>query len=141
MKYLIIILLFTLTISAQSKPGKKDSLLTSSKKIEQTNEQLRNDIDALKKLRDSLQQKLRVELKELYILRYGEEAGSKVSLGQIWTGMTEEMMKDSWGEPDSVTVNNQPWGKFSQWYYGDITYFFKNGELFDWESPKTEEKK
>lgn len=141
MKYIFVILLSALTISAQSKPAKKDSLLVSSKKFEITNEKLRNDIDALKKLRDSLQQKLRVELIELYILRYGEEAGTKVSLGQIWTGMTEEMMEDSWGEPDSVTVNNQPWGKYSQWYYGDITYFFKNNELFEWESPKTEEKK
>ncbi len=76
-----------------------------------------------------------MELRDLYIIKYGEEAGGKISMGHIWTGMSEEMMRDSWGEPDSITVNDQKWGKYSQWYFGEITYFFKDGKLFEWESP------
>ena len=93
-----------------------------------------NEIDSLKMLRDSLKRKLQNQLRELYIIRYDEDAGSKVAMGQIWTGMTEEMMRDSWGEPDSITVNDQKWGKYTQWYYGEITYFFKDGKLFEWEN-------
>ena len=133
MKYILIIAVLVTITFAQTK---KDSLSNKTQSIENLNKSLRSDIDSLKHLRDSLQQKLRTELKELYIMEYGEEAGSKVAMGQIWTGMTEEMMRDSWGKPDSITVNKKQWGTYSQWYYGDITYFFKNGELFEWESPK-----
>ncbi len=133
MKYILIIAVLVTITFAQTK---KDSLSNKTQSIENLNKSLRSDIDSLKHLRDSLQQKLRTELKELYIIEYGEEAGAKVAMGQIWTGMTEEMMRDSWGNPDSITVNKQQWGTYSQWYYGDITYFFKNGELFEWESPQ-----
>lgn len=112
---------------------KSDSLSKAQRKHSNKNEQLRETIDSLKMLRDSLQKKLREEQRELYIMKYGEEAGNKIALGQIWMGMTEEMMRDSWGEPDSITVNDQDWGRYSQWYYGEITYFFKDGELFEWE--------
>ena len=47
--------------------------------------------------------------------------------------MTEKMLKDSWSEPDRKTRNKKKWGLFTQWYYGTITYFFKNGVLTDWE--------
>lgn len=136
MKYFLYLLLTAAIIFGQSSETKKDSLQQSSQSVKHINQNLRNEIDSLKMLRDSLEKKLRMELTELYILRYGEEEGGKVAMGQIWTGMTEEMMRDSWGEPDSVTINKQPWGRYSQWYYGDITYFFKDGKLFEWEKPK-----
>ncbi len=47
--------------------------------------------------------------------------------------MTERMLKDSWGEPDKIDKNMEKWGVFTQWYYGNITYFFKNGKLIAWE--------
>jgi len=134
MKYILYLLLATTFLLAQSKPAIKDSLRKSNQSVQELNKSLRNDIDSLKALRDSLQRKLKTELRGLYISRYGKEAGGKVAMGQIWTGMTEEMMRDSWGEPDSITVNDQKWGKYSQWYYGDITYFFKDGKLFEWEN-------
>ena len=136
MRYFLLAILFVISLSAQSKPTKVDSLANKNKSAREANQSLRNEIEALKKMRDSLQQKLRFELRDLYILRYGEEDGGKVAMGQIWSGMTEEMIKDSWGEPDSITVNEQRWGKYSQWYYGEITYFFKDGVLFEWESPQ-----
>jgi len=141
MRRLFIISLFILfavtsinaQVSKEKFNTKEDSLSTLKNKVQDKNEQLRNDIDSLKKLRDSLKNKLQAQLHDLYILKYGKEEGGKVALGQIWTGMTEEMMRDSWGKPDSITVNKKPWGRYSQWYYGDIIYFFKNGKLFEWE--------
>ncbi len=133
MKYIFIVLLTIATVFGQSKI---DSLTNKSQSIENRNQNLRKDIDSLQALRDSLQQKLRTELRDLYIMKYGQDAGSKVAMGQIWTGMSEEMMRDSWGKPDSIAVNKQKWGTYTQWYYGDIIYFFKDGKLFEWESPK-----
>ena len=134
MKYFLYLLLTFTVIFSQTIPSKKDSLQQSTQSVKQLNQNLRSEIDSLKKLRDSLQTKLKMELRNLYVLRYGEDAGGKIAMGQIWTGMTEEMMRDSWGEPDSITVNKQKWGRYSQWYYGDITYFFKDGNLFEWEN-------
>lgn len=132
MKYTLIILLFATFVIGQSKTGTPQNKVQS---VQQKNTSLRSEIDSLKALRDSLQRRLRMELRDLYIIKYGEEAGGKISMGHIWTGMSEEMMRDSWGEPDSITVNDQKWGKYSQWYFGEITYFFKDGKLFEWESP------
>lgn len=134
MKYILYLVLISTFIFAQSTPATKDSLQNNKQSVKQLNQNLRTQIDSLKMLRDSLQQKLREELRELYIIKYGTDAGGKVAMGQIWTGMTEEMMQDSWGAPDSVTENNQKWGRYSQWYYGDIIYFFKDGKLFEWEN-------
>ncbi|HET55650.1 MAG TPA: hypothetical protein ENN33_10600 [Ignavibacteria bacterium] len=140
MKYILALLIIYSIIIGQTQPAKKDSLQTSKKTSQELNEDLRNEINELKKLRESLQQKLQNELRELYVIRYGQEDGTKVAMGQVWTGMTEEMMRDSWGVPDSITVNNQNWGKYSQWYYGEITYFFKDGYLFEWESEENSNK-
>ena len=136
MKYFLYVLIITVITFGQSAETKKDSLHQNKQSVKQLNKNLRNEIDSLKILRDSLERKLRTELTELYILRYGKDVGGKVAMGQIWTGMTEEVMRDSWGEPDSISVNKQPWGRYSQYYYGDITYFFKDGKLFEWEKPK-----
>ena len=50
--------------------------------------------------------------------------------------MTENMLNDSWGKPDKIDVNKEKWGVFSQWYYGNITYFFRDGSMIDWEEKK-----
>ena len=56
--------------------------------------------------------------------------------------MTEEMLIDSWGEPDKVNVDKFDYGTFSQYFYGDITYFFdRDGKLIDWEEGKEGEGK
>jgi hypothetical protein len=66
-------------------------------------------------------------------LKYGEEIGNKIAYKQIWTGMTDEMVMESWGEPDRVDKNVEEWGTFTQWFYGNVTFFFKDGKLTDWE--------
>ncbi len=87
---------------------------------------------------DSLSMQYQSEVRELYVMRYGKEDGAKVASGMVWKGMSEDMLRDSWGKPDSVTSNKQPWGTYNQWYYGEITYFFKDGKMIDWEEGQTE---
>ena len=94
---------------------------------------LRNEIDSLNNFSIVLDGVIRECLLELYIVKYGEENGVLVSQGRVWKGMSEEMLRDSWGEPDKIKKNVEDWGTFTQWYYGDITYFFRDGEMIDWE--------
>ena len=54
--------------------------------------------------------------------------------------MTEDMLNDSWGKPDRTNKIKKKWVIFTQWYYGDITYFFKNSKLIEWEQKKKEKK-
>ena len=68
--------------------------------------------------------------------KYGNEIGERIIRGQIWKGMTEKMLEDSWGKPDRITKNREKWGTFTQWYFGKITYFFKDGIMTGWEELK-----
>jgi len=54
--------------------------------------------------------------------------------------MTEQMLQDGWGKADTVNANSYKWGIYTQWIYGDITLFFKNGKLFEWEEKKKNKK-
>ncbi len=120
-----------------------DSLQFLKLSLTKENLQLEKEIDSLKIVSENLDKKLnnaQSELKKVkqsfYIKKYGQENGNRIFEGKIWKGMTESMLRDSWGKPDKTHQNNYKWGVFTQWYYGDITYFFKNGKLIDWEEKK-----
>ena len=93
-------------------------------------------IDSLNSCIPVLEKKLTAAQRELYILKYGEEVGNKIVNKQIWTGMTDDMVMESWGEPDRIDKNVEAWGSFTQWHYGDVTFFFKDGKLTEWEGEK-----
>lgn len=99
-------------------------------------EALKLQIDSLNNYIPALEQDLANAQRELYIMKYGEEIGNKIAYKQIWTGMTDEMVMESWGESDRVDQNVEAWGTFTQWYYGDVTFFFKDGKLTDWQGEK-----
>ena len=137
MKTLILILIlspFILTqITVEEYKSAKQAL--SVKKIELQNEiaDLNSEIVELKNSIPELEQQLISAYRNLYIFKYGEEYGNRVAYNQVWKGMSEEMMKDSWGEPDKIESNIQNYGVFNQWYYGDVTFFFRDGKLIDWD--------
>ncbi|MCH8326702.1 MAG: hypothetical protein IIB83_09140 [Bacteroidetes bacterium] len=37
-------------------------------------------------------------------------------------------------------ILKKKWGIFTQWTFGDVTFFFKNGKLFEWEEIKKDKK-
>jgi len=101
---------------------------------------LKSKIDSLTNLFSSLSEELTANQSELaeinkrsFVKKYGKENGQRVASGRIWKGMTTDMLKDIWGKPDKITSNKYSYGVYTQWYYGDITYFFKNSVLIDWE--------
>lgn len=113
-----------------------DSLMTEKTKLLSEKELLTNDIDSLKNILVEMDEKWRSSRKGQLVRKYGKDIGSRVASGQVWKKMTEKMLEDSWGKPDKISKNKEKWGTFTQWYYGEITYFFKNGIMTDWEENK-----
>jgi hypothetical protein len=116
--------------------AEKEQLTASKIKLQNEIAELKIQIDSLYSIIPELEQTLTSELSELYVLKYGEEVGNKIVNKQIWTGMTDEMVMESWGEPDRIDKNVEAWGTFTQWNYGHVTFFFKDGKLTEWEGEK-----
>jgi hypothetical protein len=136
----LILLLLSSPIYSQNYQSEKDSLKSLKDSLAISNSSAKAEIDSLTNYLAELEKKVNVnqdelsELKKkLYIKKYGTENGTRVSLGRIWKGMTLDMLEDEWGKPDKTNTDKHPWGVFTQLYYGDITYFFKNSILIDWE--------
>lgn len=111
----------------------KDSLVELKSNLIDIKEELNSELDSLKSYSENLDNELQTALYDHYVEKYGQKIGARIHQGRVWKGMTDEMLKDSWGKPDKIDKNVQPWGVFTQWYYGDITYFFKNGVMTGWE--------
>lgn len=143
-KYLFVfIVIFTGNLFAQNKVISKeryntvyDSLTTVKHNLLNEKKILIAEIDSLHSLLEELDGRLRSSRSKQLVRKYGKKIGNRIAQGQVWKGMTEKMLEDSWGKPDKITKNKERWGTFTQWYYGDITYFFKNGEMTDWEEKK-----
>jgi hypothetical protein len=137
---LLILLFLSSPIYSQNYQSEKDSLRIVKDSLAASNLITKAEIDSLTNYLSELEKKVNAnqddlaELKKkLYLKKYGKENGARVSLGRIWKGMTLEMLEDEWGKPDKTNTDKHPWGVFTQLYYGDITYFFKNSILIDWE--------
>ncbi|MCW8849580.1 MAG: hypothetical protein OQJ81_06325 [Melioribacteraceae bacterium] len=113
-----------------------DSLSTEKNNLLIEKAKLISSIDSLKNYLSELEIKSESSRALQLKRKYGSEIGNRVALGQVWKGMSEKMLEDSWGKPDKITKNKEKWGTFTQWYYGEITYFFKDGIMTDWEEKK-----
>lgn len=133
----IIIILFSFSSYAQMTEeeykSKMESLKLQKKELNREIETLKSEIDSLQKSIPGLEQELITASRELYVLKYGEEIGNRIAYKRIWKGMTDEMVRDGWGEPDRIEKNVEAWGVFTQWIYGDVIFFFRDGKLTDWE--------
>lgn len=113
-----------------------DSLSLQKSNYTLEKETLIKDISMLEKRMIDLTEQLKNAQIDLFVKKYGKDNGMRIAQGRVWKGMTEKMLRDSWGEPDKITKNKEKWGTFTQWYYGKITYFFKDGVMIDWEELK-----
>jgi predicted nuclease with TOPRIM domain len=135
--FTVLIILISLTTFAQMTEeeynSKKESLTLQKKELIREIETLKSEIENLQNRIPELEQEMITAFRELYVLKYGEEIGQRVAFKQIWKGMTDEMVRDGWGEPDRIDKNVEAWGVFTQWIYGEIIFFFKDGKLTDWD--------
>jgi len=135
--FTVLIILISLTTFAQMTEeeynSKKESLTLQKKELIREIETLKSEIENLQNRIPELEQEMITAFRELYVLKYGREIGQRVAYKQIWKGMTNEMVRDGWGESDRIDKNVEEWGVFEQWNYGNITFFFKDGKLTDWD--------
>ncbi|NNG26006.1 MAG: hypothetical protein HKM87_00655 [Ignavibacteriaceae bacterium] len=120
-------------ISKEEYNREKEKLNVTRDQVKSEIVDINFEIDSMRNRIPELEQEVINAYRELYILKYGKDIGQKVAFKQIWTGMTDEMVSDSWGEPDKIDKNVKPWGVFTQWYYGKVTFFFKDGRLTEWD--------
>ncbi len=143
-KFISVFFLLAVGVFAQNKTvmnaeelrAQTDSLQNLKTRLIAQKEILNSEIDSLREVSSELDVKLRTALRKVYRKRYGRKIGDRIIDKQIWKGMTERMLRDSWGEPDRITRNKEKWGLFTQWYYGKITFYFKDRKLVDWEEKK-----
>ena len=70
----------------------------------------------------------------IYVKKYGTVNGEKVAKGLIWIGMTEEMMVDSWGQPEDINTTVTSYGSRKQFVYGSGQYVYVvNGKVDAWQ--------
>ncbi len=139
----LVFLVSTITF-AQQKPklnrsqynSKLDSLLQLKEQLISQKTEINKSIDSLNKKSSILDTDLRKALKTVYAKRYGRKVGNRIINKRIWKGMTENMLRDSWGKPDRINKNIEKWGRFTQWLYGKIEFFFRDGKLTGWEEKK-----
>jgi hypothetical protein len=100
---------------------------------------LSKSIDSLKSESILFDKKIEDEISGtilLYKKKFGETNGWRIYNKQVWKGMTDKMLMAGWGSPDKRDKNVEKWGVFQQFYYGEVTFFFKDGKLSDWEEKK-----
>ncbi len=135
--FTVLIILISLTTFAQMTEeeynSKKESLTLQKEELIMEIETLKTEIENLQNRIPELEQEMITAFRELYLLKYGEDIGQRVAYKQIWKGMTDEMVRDGWGEPDKIDRNIEKWGVFEQWFYGNIEFFFRDGKLTDWD--------
>jgi len=69
--------------------------------------------------------------------KYGSDIAQKIISHIIWIGMTEEMTKDSLGEPLHINRTVYSSGTHEQWVYPDDKYlYFENGILTSWQDSR-----
>jgi cell division protein FtsB len=135
--FTVLIILISLTTFAQMTEeeynSKKESLTLQKKELQREIETLKTEVGILQNRIPELEQEMITAFRELYVLKYGREIGQRVAYRQIWKGMTDEMVRDGWREPDRIDKNVEAWGVFTQWTYGEVIFFFKDGKLTDWD--------
>lgn len=78
---------------------------------------------------------LQKERIEKYKKKYGQVNGEKIGKRIIWIGMTEEMLLDSWGQPEDINSTVTRYGSRKQYVYGSGQYVYvENGKVEAWQN-------
>ena len=67
--------------------------------------------------------------KKRMIAKYGKYWGGLIADGKLEIGMTKQMCRDSWGEPEDINTTSTRYGTHEQWVYTTIYVYFDNGRI------------
>jgi hypothetical protein len=66
--------------------------------------------------------------------KYGNKIAIRIVNKEIWIGMTDEMLLDSWGKPNEINRTVNEYGTSEQWVYGDRNYvYIDDGIVSGWQ--------
>ncbi len=125
---IVAFLLFPVCLSAQS---------TQIAGLTQEKEQIQKIIDSLEyrlvEIDSQLSQVDPEQRRNAMISKYGKNKGRMIAEGNVWSTISYEMARDSWGVPDRVQKTHLSNGSTEKWSYPDGRYlFFRNGRLESW---------
>ena len=88
--------------------------------------QLKSYYDNVKTLDIAAKNKRKADLTQ----KYGVSNASLILEGKIRIGMTRNMCRDSWGEPNRINTTITTYGTSEQWVYGySYVYFDEKGQI------------
>lgn len=64
--------------------------------------------------------------------KYGRDIANRIYAGKIWKGMTPDMVKDAWGEPDRVNRVASGSTVREEWIYRTTWLLMEQGKLKEW---------
>ncbi|MBP8960269.1 MAG: SH3 domain-containing protein [Bacteroidales bacterium] len=64
--------------------------------------------------------------------KYGTNVATQINAGKIWKGMTAQMVRDSWGEPQKINRSITGNSVKEEWIYRNTWLFIENNTLVDW---------
>ncbi|MBM3421513.1 MAG: hypothetical protein FJY11_10315 [Bacteroidetes bacterium] len=64
--------------------------------------------------------------------KYGRDVANRIYAGKIWKGMTPDMVKDAWGEPDRVNRVASGSTVKEEWIYRSTWLLMEQGKLKEW---------
>jgi hypothetical protein len=130
-----------ITANPQINEFKKYLLKLNAQKDEEErklNAQKEEEERKLNAQKEESRQKILAQQRESSLIKkYGSEIAKKILAEKIWLGMTDEMAKESWGNPKDINRSVYTWGVHEQWVYESSTYlYFENGKLTSWQDQK-----
>lgn len=88
--------------------------------------QLKSYYDKVKSINITARNKRKADLTS----KYGTSNASLILQGKIKIGMTKNMCRESWGEPDNINKTISEYGTTEQWVHGfSYVYFDENGKI------------
>ena len=88
--------------------------------------QLKSYYDKVKAISSAAKNKRKADLTR----KYGASTADIILQGKIRIGMTKNMCRESWGEPDDINKTTTTYGTNEQWVYGySYVYFDENGKI------------
>lgn len=64
--------------------------------------------------------------------KYGTSLAARINAGKIWKGMSPEMVRDSWGNPDKISRVISGNTVKEDWTYKSTWLYFQSNTLIEW---------
>lgn len=75
------------------------------------------------------EQKILSERRLTMVKKFGSTYGTLIADGKVRIGMSKEMCRASWGEPNDINKTTGSFGVHEQWVYYNSYLYFENGKL------------